>query len=84
MAKKSRPSEHRLHATIITFSVIAGLALAACQPKMTTTPTPSPTPSPAVLGTQGSLNTEVDKALTEMDSSMKSADPNEVSGSDLQ
>lgn len=35
MAKK-KTNDHRLYAMIVTFSVVAGLALAACQPKMET------------------------------------------------
>jgi hypothetical protein len=93
MAKK-KSNSHNLHAVMITFSVIAGLALAACQPKMMenqqTSPTPSALPAGGAVneqsmqyGTeQGSATAEVDTALKEMDSAMK-VDPS-VSGSDLQ
>ncbi len=87
MPKKTTASEYGLHIKIIAFSVITGLALAACQPRMTNyqvSPQPSPTPSPASTVTQGSLDKEVDKALTEMDASIKANNPNDLNGSDLQ
>jgi|GEM_PF-3042108 len=94
MAKK-KPSTHNMHALIICCSVIAGLALAACQPQLIKkepvqqSPAPSPVsmmpPATSAGKVKGAMTTndEVDASLNEMDASFKSSSPTNLTGSDI-